>query len=302
MLRWTRRILLAAVAGLIVFSFVVSATVSEATLHPLLRRRASDTAALAYSLAHAANGSARQITLTARDGTVLKAWWLQPPHWNGSAVIACHGVADSAFGIMGGALLFLSNGYAVLTPDSRGHGESGGFVSYGVQEADDILRWLEWLRQAHAVRVYGFGESLGAAILLQSLSRGANFRAIVAESSYANFNQVARERVVKYGGAPAWLANIFVHEAVLYVRLRYRVDLSKANPAEAVRGSSVPLLLIHGLDDRETYPIHSREIYRNSRSAQLWLVPAAKHTGAYAAAPREFERRVISFLEANGAS
>lgn len=34
----------------------------------------------------------------------------------------------SRAGVMGLARLFVENGYAVLTPDNRGHGESGGGV------------------------------------------------------------------------------------------------------------------------------------------------------------------------------
>jgi uncharacterized protein len=299
MLRWTVRILGAAVVAVLVFSFVISATVAESALHPLLRRRASDTAALAFSGAHAVGGEARQISIRAADGVVLKAWWIMPAAWNKQVVVACHGVADSGFGAMGDALLFARSGYAVLVPDSRGHGESGGLITYGVYEADDMLHWLSWVRTQQPQNVYGFGESLGGAIVLASLGRGARFRAVIAESSYAYFEQVARERVVKYGKVPNWLAYVFVKEALCYVRFRYDVDLTTANPAEAVRQSSVPILLIHGVDDRETLPVHSQEIYRTAKCAQLWLVPHAGHTGAYAAAPREFERRVLTAFAEN---
>jgi pimeloyl-ACP methyl ester carboxylesterase len=158
------------------------------------------------------------------------------------------------------------------------------------------VRWQAWLGSQHPAAVYGFGESLGGAIILQSLAAGAHFTAIVVESPYAYFAQVARERVVKYGRVPPWLAMLLIDEGMLYVRIRHGVDLSAAKPAEAVRASTTPILLIHGLDDQETYPIHSREILRNAVDARLWLVPHAKHTGAYGAAPREFESRVLRAL------
>ncbi len=288
--------LFACILGVVLFSFVVSALGIEAAIRPYPRKRASDTAALAYSSAHAVNGNARQVTIRGADGAVLKAWYLTPPQWNGKTVIACHGVADSGFGAMGDALLFLRNGYAALVPDSRGHGESSGLVTYGVLESEDIVRWEQWLESLHSTAVYGFGESLGGAILLESLAKGAQFHAIIAESAYASFTQVAEERVVKYGRVPGWLADVLVHEGEMYVRLRYHVNLDDAQPAQAVRSAWVPILLIHGLEDRETYPIHSKEIYRNASNAQLWLVPNAKHTGAYGADPREFEARSLNFF------
>lgn len=265
-------------------------------MHPFPRRRASDTAALAYSEAQAVHGSAQQVTISAPDKVKLKAWYLTPQNSDGRTVIACHGVADSGFGVMGDALLFLRSGYAVLVPDSRGHGESGGFVTYGVLESDDIALWANWLAANHPGPLYGFGESLGGAILIESLSKRISFRAVVAESPYASFEQVAEERVAKYGGVPRPLAKLLVQEAVLYARIRYHVNLARARPVAAVRESTTSLLLIHGLDDKETYPQHSGEIFRNAKNAQLWLVPGAKHTGAYAAAPKEFERRILAFF------
>jgi pimeloyl-ACP methyl ester carboxylesterase len=59
------------------------------------------------------------------------------------------------------------------------------------------------------------------------------------------------------------------------------------------------VLLIHGLGDRLTPPEHSKILAAsNRRWTELWLVPGAGHTGAFATAPVEFENRVLGFLEA----
>ncbi len=178
-------------------SFVISAVLAEGALHPLVRRRATDTAALAYSIARSANARAIKVNIRANDGTALNAWWLSPVYSNGDAVMVCHGVADSAYGALGYALFLLSNGYSVLVPESRGHGESRGYVTYGVLEADDVVQWLRWIGQRGVHSTFGFGESLGGAILIQSLARGADFRALVVECPYSSFEAVADERVAR---------------------------------------------------------------------------------------------------------
>ena len=59
------------------------------------------------------------------------------------------------------------------------------------------------------------------------------------------------------------------------------------------------MLLIHGLADHNTLPAHSEALAaRNSRHVTLWLVPGAGHTGAFGAAPREFEKLVLSWFAA----
>jgi pimeloyl-ACP methyl ester carboxylesterase len=83
------------------------------------------------------------------------------------------------------------------------------------------------------------------------------------------------------------------------VRLRYGLDLSPARPVDLVRGARIPVLLIHGTEDFETPAHHSEEIAAvNPEHFKLWLVAGAKHTGAYAVAPDEFEKRVLGHFAA----
>jgi hypothetical protein len=293
--RWLALLLSLAIAVL-GFSFIAAAVLAEGALHPLLKRRASDTAALAYGVAQAANGTARKVSIQAGDGVGLNAWWLSPQQPNGRAVMVCHGVADSAYGALGYALLFLRHGYSVLVPESRGHGESHGYVTYGVLEADDTIRWLSWMRSQGVNSAFGFGESLGGAILIQSLARGADFRALVAESPYSSFEAIAKERVGRV--IPAFAADALVKEAVFYTYLRYRVNLFRARPDTAILHAHVPILLIHGLADNETSPEHSKRLRgENPAVTKLWLVTGAKHTGAYAMAPKAFEEKVLRWFE-----
>ncbi len=67
----------------------------------------------------------------------------------------------------------LENHYSVLLPDARAHGSSGGeFATYGLLESEDIHRWVDWLVNTdHPRCVFGLGESMGAAQLLQALPR-----------------------------------------------------------------------------------------------------------------------------------
>jgi uncharacterized protein len=97
---------------------------------------------------------------------------------------------------MGFAELFLSKGFTVLVPDSRAQGESGGaFPTYGLKERDDVHRWFDWLvMQQHPKCIFGMGESMGAAVLLQSVEKENRFCAVVAESSFATFRQIAYVR------------------------------------------------------------------------------------------------------------
>ncbi|MGP0073124.1 MAG: alpha/beta hydrolase [Bryobacteraceae bacterium] len=253
----------------------------------------------------AANAEARTVSMEAADGARLRAWLFTPEKWNGGAVLVLHGISDSRGSEVGFAHLFLAQGYLVLTPDNRAQGESGGeFVTYGLLEADDVQRWVSWLvGEDHPKRIFGLGESLGGAVLIESLAVEPRFSAIVAESSFSSLERIAEDRVAERLPLPReigrWLAAPPVFAAFVYARLRYGLDFWSASPEAALASSNTPVLLIQGLNDTKTPPEHSRILAAANRgTAQLWLVLGAGHTGASSAAPREFQERVLGFFQA----
>jgi uncharacterized protein len=135
----------------------------------------------------------RDVELTSPDGALLSAWFMRPPEPNGDAVILLHGVSDNRMGMYGYGKWLVQNHYMILLPDARAHGSSGGkLATYGLKEADDIHRWVDWIETAEHPRcMFGLGESMGAAQLLQSLPKEPRFCAVVAESPFATFREVA---------------------------------------------------------------------------------------------------------------
>ncbi len=257
------------------------------------------------------NPGARTVQVTARDGAILRGWMFTPDKPNGNAVLVLHGIADSRASQSGLAGMFLEHGYSVLTPDSRAHGESGGDIAtYGLLEADDVHRWVSWLiddwhsgDDQSPRHVFGIGESLGGAVLIESLVVEPRFSAIVADSAFASLERVARDRVAERIPLPPGIGRVLagppVWSAFLYARLRYGLDFRAASPEAALAQSMTPVLLIHGLADKLTLPEHSKILAASNRQwTELWLVPGATHTGAFGTARAEFEERVIGFFAA----
>ena len=141
---------------------------------------------------------------------MLRGWLLRPPNANGDASLLLHGLGDNRLGMSGYAQMLLARGYAVLLPDARGHGESGGnLATYGLLERHDIQQWVDYLQNAvHPHCVYGLGESMGAAQLLQSLEVEKRFCAVVAESSFSTFREIAYDRMGQPFGLGPWVGRI----------------------------------------------------------------------------------------------
>lgn len=249
----------------------------------------------------------QDVSIRAADGVVLKGWYIRPHEYNGKAVLLSHGITDNREGVLGYARIFMDHGYAVLLPDTRDHGESGGeFALYGLKEADDIHQWVSWLYVNNPPKcVYGFGESLGAALVLQSLAVEPRFCAVAVEDSFSSAREMSYERVSGFLGLGPWfghtLGRPIIASAWCYARVRYRINLFQPSPLEALKHSSVPALLIHGTADRDINPKHSVLLARAAPNhSQLWLVPGAGHTGAWIAGPQEFETRVVGWFEGHG--
>ena len=244
----------------------------------------------------------RDVSVTASDGIHLQGWFARPANANDDAVILLHGVGDNRQGVMGFAELLLSNGFSVLVPDSRAQGESGGaFPTYGLKESGDVRRWFDWMvMQQHPKCIFGMGESMGSAIVLQAV-KTTPFCAVVAESSFASFRQIAYVRVGQFFRTGTWLGRVALRPAVelafLYGRLTHGVNLADASPERSVVGSRVPILLIHGLTDDNIPPQQSERIRAHDPTEiVLWEVPNAGHCGAVNAAGQEFDTRVLGWF------
>jgi dipeptidyl aminopeptidase/acylaminoacyl peptidase len=250
---------------------------------------------LADELARAAAASWETARVTAADGAVLEAWLFTPRTANGAGVVVLHGVGDSRRGMLTHAQFLLRSGYTVLTPDARGHGSSGGkHVTFGVRESHDVRLWVDWLVSRGPVeRLYGLGFSMGAAVLLQSLAVAPRFRAVVAESPFVTFEEIAYDRFEQATGAPRPALWPIVNIGFAYAWVRYGVNLRRASPLDAVRATSVPVLLIHGDRDRNIEIRHSRVLHAaNPAALRLWEVAGADHVNALGAAGPAYIRAV----------
>jgi pimeloyl-ACP methyl ester carboxylesterase len=246
----------------------------------------------------------QDVSIASYDGIQLSAWYAQPNRFNGAEVILLHGITDNREGVAGFAPMFLNQGYAVLLPDSRAHGESGGSIAtYGLKERYDIRQWSNWLKQHSKGCVYLFGESMGAAIAVQATEITPDLCAVAVESPFSTFREIAYDRMAEHSPFGTWFwrsaGRPLIEIALAYARWHYDVDLTRANPERAMEHSTVPTLLIAGTADCNIPMRHSAELMRTSAShAALWIVQCADHGAAVSAAgPQEFQRRILDWFQ-----
>jgi pimeloyl-ACP methyl ester carboxylesterase len=304
MMKWKRARRYALLFGILysIFCFAFAVVLGEFALHPVkvpISKRPA-----AQAVASRFGAVLQDVSIASTDGTQLQGWFARPKPGNGDTVILFHGIGDNRQGMIGLAELFLSRGYCVLLPDSRGQGASDGLPTYGDREKSDIRRWFAWLSShEHPRCVFGMGESMGAAIMLQAL-KDVPFCGVVAEAPFADFREIGYLRVGQFFDTGSWLGRIALRPAVelafIYCRIKYNVPLSEISPEKSVIGNQVPILLIHGLADMNIPIRQSERIFENCPgNISFWKVPNAGHCGALGAAGPEFEQRVLKWFSSH---
>jgi uncharacterized protein len=279
---------------------------AEVTLHPGRRVESSNDEMQARNMAWRHNYWLTDAMIRGKDGVTLRAWSIRPHQSNGQAVILLHGLGDNRIGMTGYAELLLSRGFSVILPDARAHGLSGGNLStFGLLESDDIHRWVDWLElNDHPDCVFGLGESMGAAQLLQSLQSETRFCAVAAESPFATFREIGYDRIGQFfstgPGLGRWALRPIIEFAFAYSAWKYKLHFEQASPEKVVAETRIPVFLIHGQIDSNIPVRHSRLIAAGNRAVVLWEVPNTDHCGAVGRYPEEFNDRLIRWFESHG--
>ena len=223
------------------------------------------------------------VYITAYDGTRLFGRYYHVR--DGAPVqLEFHGYRGSALRDFGGGdALARSLGMNTLLVDERAHGNSGGHaITFGVRERYDCLAWCEWAeaRFGPDTPLFLAGVSMGAATVLMAadLPLPKSVVGIFADCPYSSPEAIIRKVCTKDMRLPAAAAMPLVRMAARCAGFR----LGEASAVESVQRAKVPVLLVHGEDDRFVPCDMSLEIYENCASqAYLEIFPGAGHGLSY---------------------
>lgn len=285
-----------------VVSAIIGVLFVERALH-LPREDKLGNSLLRLAVMDQGDANLEDVSITAQDGVRLFGWYVRPAHDNGSAVLLLHGAGHDRVRVEKQALALLKHGYRVLMPDSRGQGHSEGcLTTFGVKESADVQCWVSWLQKSDApMHIYGYGQSMGALILLRSLATENRFYAVAVDSCPVSLVETGYDLIGRAARLSSWFGRSFgrvaMESAMLYSRLRYEVDLTDANAETGLRRTAVPVLLIQGAVDRKVPLRHARCLSSYTRTTEVWYVPGAGHSAAIDVAYSEYKLRLVNWFK-----
>lgn len=242
-----------------------------------------------------------EIRIRSFDGLKLYARYYQlTEEPNAPLVIFFHGYRCNSVRDGNGMFGYCQRcGYNILMVDQRAHGKSEGrTITFGVKERKDALEWAEYAaeRFGSQVPMVLAGISMGAATVLMAsnLDLPENVKGIIADCPYSAPEDILKT-VMESMKLPA---KIFYPLVRLSARIYGGFDPEESSAREAVAGSRVPILFIHGDDDRFVPCSMSQQCFDACCSEKkLVFVKDAGHGISYCVDAALYEKEVKAFLE-----
>lgn len=264
----------------------------------LVIRRRQDPACLDDLCRTMASRSFEPVQITAHDGTRLSGKWYAAG--DGPIYILFHGYRGSGvrdFCAIHGICMAL--GVSALVVDQRAHGMSGGnTMTFGIRERFDCRDWARYVSERFGTdrKVYLCGVSMGAATVLMAsgLPLPENVAGIIADCPYSAPGAIIR-KVIADVRFPPWIFYPFVVLGALFFG---HFCLWQESALRAVAKTDIPVLLIHGSEDKYVPPEMSAAIYEQCGGKRyLEIFPGAGHGGCSVTDPARYEKILRSFMD-----
>ncbi len=210
-------------------------------------------------------------------------------------VIAFHGYRGNA--LRDGAAFFAISrqlGFNILVPDQRAHARSEGkIISFGIKERFDVLSWARYIGRGAPILLAGLSMGAATVLMASDLDLPKNVCCILADCPFDSPAGII-QKVLVDRKFPKKMVYPFVKATARLCGFH----LESASAIHAVQNAKVPVMLIHGDDDRFV-PCQMSKAIANACAAavQLDIIPGAGHGLCYMTDPVRYEEAVRQFLK-----
>ena len=215
-------------------------------------------------------------------------------------VVCVHGYRDKGEGMSLYAYYYFNNGYNVLLPDLKGHGQSEGkYVGMGYNDRTDLLAWINKIIEKNPnSQIVLHGVSMGAATVMMTCGENLpqNVRVAVEDCGYTSvydqYSYVADEFI-----------NIPIKSFALsalntYSKIKTHKDLKTMDSVSQIKKSKTPMLFIHG--DKDTFvPFRMLDEVYNANpdiEKEKYVVKGATHAYSASCDTENYFNKVFEFV------
>ncbi|WAA09073.1 alpha/beta hydrolase [Fervidibacillus albus] len=237
------------------------------------------------------------LTITSYDGLELKAQYIKNEANTKKTVILAHGYRNVGNDMGKYAKMYYDEGFNVLIPDHRGHGESeGDYIGYGWHDRLDMLDWIDLSIRNGAESIILHGNSMGAALVLMVSGEKLpdEVKGIIADSGYTSVKEELKYQLKHLYGLPSFP---ILDVTSMITKIRAGYFFGEASAIEQVEKNTRPLFIIHGNAD-ELVPTWMGEALYEAAGGEkeLWMPENVGHTKAFDIYTEQFIEKVMDFV------
>lgn len=242
------------------------------------------------------NGGFKKLSIISEDG--LKLYGFYKNNKSNKLAILVHGYGGNHNEHGNYAKYFEIRGYDILAIDMRCHGQSeGDDLTMGEKESDDLILWIKLMLELNAqYKIVLFGVSMGATTVCMACGKPLPSNVVLAVEDCGYDNAYNQFQYVYF--------NTKLHSKMIF-KIFYNFtkkskgfDLKKADGVSALKNAKIPVLFIHGGDDKfvPTKMVYSLSSALPQQRCQVYIAENAGHVGSYAQNPKEYESQLTKFL------
>ena len=185
-----------------------------------------------------------------------------------------------------------------MVPDLRAAGRSEGkFITMGALESRDVFDWAKKISDENPdAKIILHGVSMGAAtVLMTAALEPKNLCAVVEDCGYTSAYEMFAAQLKKIFGLPEYPV---MPCANIVCKIKTGVKISDAAPIEVVDKIKVPVLFIHGDEDKLVpFEMLDKLFDKATAPKEKFVVEGAGHADAKRKNPAAYFDKVFNFLE-----
>ena len=243
--------------------------------------------------------NAQDVYTESEDGLRLHGLWIPAENAKGTMVLV-HGYHSCVMTDYSVAFpLYYEQGFNLLLPSQRSHGKSQGkYVTFGVLESRDMLRWIEY-HNAHfgSQPIIFSGMSMGASTVMYLAGEclPENVKGFIADCGFTTPKEIISQVFRKTTHIPAWTVTWATE---LFARCFGHFSLTQKDSRKTLINNTRPILLVHGLDD-DFVPCHMtpQSFDACGGDKRLLLVEDATHGISFLKAKERYTALVNDLLK-----
>jgi fermentation-respiration switch protein FrsA (DUF1100 family) len=223
------------------------------------------------------------------DGLTLHGWFLKARNGVDGTILVLHGNAENVSTHINSVLWLVDEGFNVFMFDYRGYGRSQGSPTIeGVHiDAEAALETLLAMPGVDTERIIVMGQSIGGAIAVYTVAHSPykdRVNALILDSPFESYRKIAREKIA--GSVIGWPFQYPLSFA-------FNDDYSPIKWIKQV--SPVPLLIIHGEQDRIVPLRHGKLLYdAATEPKEFWQTSIPGHV--YSFSDEKVRGKLVCYL------